>query len=177
MDSTFDQFSPRSLASPYDGRGRAEGAGEGPLKKNSESEPSPELACGRDRGLRGSQTEVECRRWAGPRHRQFKGAKFRRQHPIAPDIAAFVCPNARLVIELDGGQRDVQTQRVADEQRMQYFQPQATRCSDSGITRYWKTSMARSKRLRTMVKVPHPALRAGLSRKGEGEEGRAHTNE
>jgi len=32
------------------------------------------------------------------------GAKFRRQHPIGPFIVDFVCIDARLIIEVDGGQ-------------------------------------------------------------------------
>ncbi len=38
------------------------------------------------------------------RARRFEDCRFRRQFPIGNFIADFVCPNARLVIELDGGQ-------------------------------------------------------------------------
>ena len=56
------------------------------------------------RHLRGSMTDAEARLWFHLRNRAFIGRKFRRQHPIGPYIADFACPEARLVVELDGGQ-------------------------------------------------------------------------
>lgn len=56
------------------------------------------------RKLRGDATDAETLLWRHLRGRRLLGAKFRRQMPIAPYIADFVCEQARLVIELDGGQ-------------------------------------------------------------------------
>ncbi len=42
--------------------------------------------------------------WARLRDRRLCGAKFRRQVPIGTYIADFLCENAKLIIELDGGQ-------------------------------------------------------------------------
>ena len=42
--------------------------------------------------------------WGILRDRRFDGAKFRRQVPIGPHIADFVCFEARLIVELDGSQ-------------------------------------------------------------------------
>ena len=44
--------------------------------------------------------------WRILRNRQFAGVKFRRQVSIGPYIADFVCYDARLVIEADGGQHN-----------------------------------------------------------------------
>lgn len=63
---------------------------------------SPLLA--RARQLRTSQTEAELRLWYHLRASRFLGLKFRRQMPLGPYIADFVCVERRLVIELDGGQ-------------------------------------------------------------------------
>lgn len=41
-----------------------------------------------------------------------RGCKFRRQHPFGDYILDFVCLEARLVIEVDGGQHD---ERAADD--------------------------------------------------------------
>jgi len=49
-------------------------------------------------------TEAERRLWRGLRMRQMAGFKFRRQVPLGPYIVDFVCLEARLVIEVDGGQ-------------------------------------------------------------------------
>ena len=55
------------------------------------------------RHLRRAATEVEGRLWAALRSRQH-GFKFRRQHPVPPFTVDFACIEARLIVELDGGQ-------------------------------------------------------------------------
>ena len=64
------------------------------------------LALTRDtaRRLRREQTEWEHSLWTRLRRRQLNGFKFRRQHPIGPFFADFFCPEAKLVIEIDGSQ-------------------------------------------------------------------------
>ncbi|MCI1900254.1 MAG: DUF559 domain-containing protein [Enterobacter sp.] len=44
--------------------------------------------------------------WYLLRSRRFSHYKFRRQHPVGHYILDFACGEARLVIELDGGQHD-----------------------------------------------------------------------
>jgi very-short-patch-repair endonuclease len=56
------------------------------------------------RRLRSSMTDAELRLWHYLRGRQMCGFKFRRQHPFGDCILDFVCLNAKLVIEVDGGQ-------------------------------------------------------------------------
>jgi len=56
------------------------------------------------RQLRNAATDAERRLWQFLRSRQLGGFRFRRQAPIAGYIADFVCPELKLVIELDGGQ-------------------------------------------------------------------------
>ncbi len=46
-------------------------------------------------------TEMEVRLWTYLRRRQL-GVRVRRQEPIGPYIADFVCRSRRLVVELDG---------------------------------------------------------------------------
>ena len=55
--------------------------------------------------------------WSQLRKRQLEGYKFRRQHPIGPYIADFACLEAKLVLELDGGQHAEQqdADRIRDE--------------------------------------------------------------
>jgi very-short-patch-repair endonuclease len=47
-------------------------------------------------------TKVEWFVWSRLRGRQVGGYKFRRQVPIGPYFADFLCPLARLVVEIDG---------------------------------------------------------------------------
>jgi primosomal protein N' (replication factor Y) len=58
------------------------------------------------RRLRRHGTDAEALLWQRIRNRALLGGKFRRQHPIGPYVGDFVCIEARLVIELDGGQHD-----------------------------------------------------------------------
>jgi very-short-patch-repair endonuclease len=44
------------------------------------------------------------------RNRQLRGLKFRRQMPISAFVADFACIEARIVIEVDGGQHATATQ-------------------------------------------------------------------
>ena len=56
------------------------------------------------RKLRTAMTDAESRLWRQLRCRQLAGVRFRRQVPIGPYIADFVCLERQLVIEVDGGQ-------------------------------------------------------------------------
>jgi very-short-patch-repair endonuclease len=49
-------------------------------------------------------TEAEQRLWSALRRRQLDGLRFRRQVPLGRFIVDFACYDARVVIELDGGQ-------------------------------------------------------------------------
>ncbi len=69
------------------------------------------------RKLRRQQTDVERTLWFALRDRRFHGFKFRRQQPIGPYIADFLCFEAKLVIELDGGQHGGDAQAAYDQAR------------------------------------------------------------
>src|SRR5215472_6095656 len=60
----------------------------------------------RARALRREMTEAETKLWRMLRSRQIEGYRFRRQVPLGRYIADFVCHEARLIVELDGGQHD-----------------------------------------------------------------------
>jgi very-short-patch-repair endonuclease len=68
----------------------------------------------RARRLRQNQTDAERKLWTALRNRQIEGAKFVRQYPIGRYVADFVCREAMLVIEVDGGQH---AESEADEGR------------------------------------------------------------
>ena len=62
------------------------------------------LTQSRARELRNRLTKAEWRLWLYLRRRGLAGHKFRRQMPIGPYIADFVCLSAAVIIELDGDQ-------------------------------------------------------------------------
>jgi very-short-patch-repair endonuclease len=55
------------------------------------------------RQLRVMETEAEKALWLRINKKQLNGLRFRRQHPIVYFVADFYCPQAKLVIEVDGG--------------------------------------------------------------------------
>ena len=71
------------------------------------------------RQLRRNQTDAEKHLWQLLRNRQLSGYKFRRQHPIGPYIADFVCLESMVIVELDGGQH--MDQQAYDERRSAYL--------------------------------------------------------
>jgi very-short-patch-repair endonuclease len=123
------------------------------------SEPSPLWGEGRVRGeyarrLRKQQTDTERKLWARLRDRRLGGVKFRRQHPIGPYIVDFCCPEAKLVIELDGGQHT--TQRNGDERRSLFIEAQGY-----GVLRFWDNEVLLNiegvlERIGEALADPHP---------------------
>lgn len=71
----------------------------------------------RARQLRANATDAETLLWQRLRSRQLAGYKFRRQHPVGMFFADFACMEARLVVELDGGQHATPEGLLSDERR------------------------------------------------------------
>ncbi|MDR3499005.1 MAG: endonuclease domain-containing protein [Parvibaculum sp.] len=82
------------------------------------------------RSLRRNQTDAERRLWSRLRNRGLSGFKFKRQIPIGPYIVDFLCEEAMLVVELDGGQHDERADR--DALRTRYLEAQGYR-----VIRFW----------------------------------------
>src|SRR5207302_5472613 len=66
------------------------------------------------RRLRHKQTDAERLLWFRLRDRRMAGWKFKRQVPIDRFIVDFFCADAKLILEIDGGQHDEQRARDAD---------------------------------------------------------------
>ncbi len=68
------------------------------------------------------------------RGRELGGHKFRRQYPVPPYYADFCCLEAKLIVELDGGQH---SERVEQDQRrtaaLERFGFTVIRFSDSEV--------------------------------------------
>jgi len=83
--------------------------------------------------MRHDPTDAERTLWRLLRGRRFDGFKFRRQMPIGPFIADFVCLEKRLIIELDGGQH---AESKADARRDAWLLSQGFR-----VLRLWNTEL------------------------------------
>ncbi|GAB2182513.1 hypothetical protein DLREEDagrD3_27360 [Denitratisoma sp. agr-D3] len=86
------------------------------------------------RELRQRSTDSERKLWHLLRNRQLEGHKFRRQQPIGPYVADFVCLECKLIIEADGGQH--QAQSNYDEERTLYMESQGFR-----VLRFWNNDI------------------------------------
>lgn len=74
------------------------------------------------RRLRRDLTTAEQKLWSRLRDRQLANYKFRRQVPLGRFIVDFSCYDARVVIELDGGQRAEASRSTADGERTQWLE-------------------------------------------------------
>ncbi|WP_395050176.1 endonuclease domain-containing protein [Flavobacterium sp.] len=64
--------------------------------------------------LRERMTQAEILMWDKLKNKQFKGYKFRRQHPIHKFIVDFYCHELKLIIEIDGKYHDSEEQKNED---------------------------------------------------------------
>ena len=69
------------------------------------------------RRLRKNMTDAEHRLWARLRRKQLDGLHFRRQAPIGKYVADFYCHAAHLIVELDGGQHEINADKDAARTR------------------------------------------------------------
>jgi lysyl-tRNA synthetase class 2 len=70
------------------------------------------------RQLRRNQTDAERVLWFCLRDRRLAGSKFKRQVPIDRFIVDFCCSDAKVIVEIDGGQHDQNKQLDADRTRI-----------------------------------------------------------
>jgi len=136
------------------------------LPGRAHPKPSPPWGEGRVRGevretprryardLRRHQTDAERRLWRRLRDRQLAGAKFRRQHPIGQYIVDFCCLEAKLVVELDGGQHAAR--RATDTERTAFLEAQGYR-----VLRFWNNDVLSNldgvlQRIAEALRHPHP---------------------
>lgn len=81
------------------------------------------------RRLRNDMTVAELRLWARLSRGRLGGWKFRRQVPLGTFIVDFACPEARLIVEVDGGQH---LDLHSDLERDQWLGAQGFR-----VLRFW----------------------------------------
>ncbi len=85
----------------------------------------------RVRDLRNNATDAERKLWAALKSVGFFGRRFRRQYPVASYIADIACVEARLIIEIDGGQH---AESVSDAKR-----DAALKAAGWRVLRVWNT--------------------------------------
>ncbi|MBI1261158.1 MAG: DUF559 domain-containing protein [Rhizobiales bacterium] len=91
------------------------------------------LNVSRARHPRRHQTEAETRLWLRLRNRGLQGFKFRRQVPVGPYIADFLCADCLLIVEADGGQH---ADSAKDAVRTAFLESQGYR-----VLRFWNNDI------------------------------------
>ena len=86
----------------------------------------------RARKLRRSMTAAERMLWDELRDRRLCGAKFKRQRPIGNYIVDFVCVEAKLIVEIDGGQHGIDAPKADDFVRTRWLEARGFR-----VIRFW----------------------------------------
>lgn len=81
----------------------------------------PQRQRGNARRLRTNMTDAERKLWQRLRAHRFLGVSFRRQVLLRPFITDFVCHDAKLVIELDGGQHAEPCRSETDRHRTEWL--------------------------------------------------------
>jgi very-short-patch-repair endonuclease len=76
---------------------------------------------GNARRMRSDQTDAEKRLWAVLRGHRLDRLSFRRQVPIGPYIADFVCHDAKVVVEVDGATHGTDEEIDRDRRRDAWF--------------------------------------------------------
>src|SRR5688500_3187382 len=77
-------------------------------------------------------TEGEQRLWWLLRRKQLSGFRFRRQAAIGPHSADFFCPQAKLIIEVDGVLHHDEERAYRDQARTQWLEARGYR-----VIRFW----------------------------------------
>ena len=123
--------------------------------------------------MRHDPTDAEAKLWSRLRNRQIDGWKFRRQVPFGSYVLDYYCAEARLAVEVDGGQH-AEERRAHDEIRSRFLAAEGVR-----VLRFWNGDVLKNcdgvtaQIYLTLGQRPAPspgASRAGLSPEGRGDE-------
>ena len=85
------------------------------------------------RNMRAAPTDAEAVIWRQLRAHRFAGHKFRRQQPIGNYILDFVCFEAKLIVEVEGGQHNGS---ISDRSRDQWLESQGFL-----VLRFWNNEV------------------------------------
>ncbi len=77
--------------------------------------------------------------WSRLRDRRLGGFKFRRQVPLGPYIADFMCEQAMLIVELDGAQHAEIGRELLDRDRTAYLEQMGY-----AVVRVWNVDVKRN---------------------------------
>lgn len=86
--------------------------------------------------LRKNSTIQEKRLWNILKNHKFHGLKFKRQEPLGEYIVDFICKEAKIIIEIDGGQHNEANNKEKDNIRTQYLESKGYK-----VVRFWNNEV------------------------------------
>jgi adenine-specific DNA-methyltransferase len=107
-------------------------------------------------------TDAERHVWRMLRLHQMNRPRFRRQVPLGRYIVDFVCHEARLIVEIDGGQHDPSS--LGETARTRFLESEGYR-----VLRFWNNEVLTN--LEGVYEVIAAALSKPFPSMGEGREG------
>src|SRR6266403_1808161 len=132
-------------------------AGEGGLRRRRRTGEGARSLIAVARRLRSRMTDAERKLWFALKDRRFAAFKFRRQVPVGPYIADFICFQLRLIIEVDGGQHGGS---VRDIERDNWLTQNEFR-----VLRFWNNDVLQNlegvltRLAEQLDRTPHPSFR------------------
>ena len=96
-------------------------------------------AVARARTMRHQPTEAERKLWSHLRKERLGGFRFRRQAPIPPYIADFLCFSHKLILEIDGATHGDADEMRHDAKRTAYLEAKGFR-----VLRFWNADIYHS---------------------------------
>jgi very-short-patch-repair endonuclease len=148
-------------------------AGEGGLRRRRRTGEGARSLTGAARELRSRMTDAERKLWFALKDRRFAAFKFRRQVPVGPYIADFLCFELRLIVEVDGGQH---ADSVQDAERDNWLALDEFR-----VPRFWNNDVLQNlegvltRLVEQLDRTPHPTSRSRETppspARGEGKSG------
>jgi len=113
-------------------------------------------------------TDAEQKLWYRLRAGRFQGWKFRRQVPLGRFIVDFLCEEARLIVEVDGGQHAERLRE--DSERTEWLGARGY-----AVIRFWNNDVLGN--IEGVLATLSPALSQGRGRKKRAAEVRGSKSE
>jgi FdhD protein len=133
---------------------------------------TPEMRI-KTKSLRRFATKGENLLWYHLRDLKSEGLKFRRQSPIGPYIADFVCFDPKIVVEIDGDRHETDDGKTHDANRDAYLHSSGYLVirydANDALDHAWHLAQDVKDKAGALPRLPHPRPSAGPSPQGGGK--------
>ena len=107
--------------------------------------------------LRSNMTKEEVKLWNILRAKKFYGYKFKRQVLIGNYIVDFLCPEKKLIIEIDGGQHNKPNDINKDIERTKYLESKEYKVLRFWNNEVWNNIESVCENIKEFLDLPSPS--------------------